>query len=68
MAVAHDPPRKERPKEVQYDEAPSIIKDHPFESRGEWWDLCKHCHLAESAHAETTLSYHYVGDDMPEED
>jgi hypothetical protein len=30
--------------------AASIITDHPFEPRAEWWSLCKRCGLAKSAH------------------
>jgi hypothetical protein len=45
-----------RPKEVAHDETPSIIIDHQFVPRGEWWSLCKQCNLAESAHKETTLN------------
>ena len=56
----------ERPREVGHDEAPSIIDDHAFEPRGEWWSLCEHCGLAESAHKETTLRFYYVDEDMPE--
>lgn len=53
-----------RPKEVTHDETPSIITDHPFEPRKEWWSLCRHCSLAESAHRETTLErFHYYSDD-----
>lgn len=55
----------DRPKEVGHDEAPAIISDHKFSPRGEWWSLCKHCRLAESAHLETELRY--VGDDMEPE-
>ena len=66
MATA-DVPKPLRPKEAMHDEAPSDIVDHAFESRGEWWDLCKHCHLAESAHRETTRNkIRYYSDDMPE--
>lgn len=43
-----------RPKEKQHDEAPSVIVDHAFEPKGEWWSLCKHCNRAESAHSDTT--------------
>jgi hypothetical protein len=58
-----------RPKEVQHDEAPSQIVDHPFEPRGEWYTLCKHCGLAESAHKETTLlPFRYFSEDMPDDD
>jgi hypothetical protein len=28
----------------------SLVTDHLFESKGEWWDLCKHCNLSEAAH------------------
>jgi 5-methylcytosine-specific restriction endonuclease McrA len=56
-----------RPKEVLHDETPSIVKDHKFEPRGEWWTLCKHCHLAESAHAETTRRFQYYSDDLTED-
>lgn len=45
----------ERPPEVVYDEAPSIISDHGFVPKGEWWSLCKNCNFAESAHKYTTL-------------
>lgn len=47
--------QKERPKEVAHDESPSIIQDHAFKPKGEWFTLCEHCNLAESAHNETTL-------------
>lgn len=59
----------ERPKEVQHDTTPSGITDHPFEPKGLWFTLCRHCNLAESAHAETTIKrpgrmpIHYIGDD-----
>jgi hypothetical protein len=57
----------DRPKEVMHDETPSIISDHPFEPKGEWWSLCKHCNLAESAHKETNLGrFRYYSDDVPE--
>jgi hypothetical protein len=56
-----------RPDEVAHDESPSVVEDHPYESKGEWWDLCRHCNLAESAHRESTV-LHYVGDDMVEEE
>lgn len=60
-----------RPKAVQHDDTPSGVTDHPFVPKGLWYTLCKHCNLAESAHAETTLrradhgrpEFHYVGDD-----
>jgi len=57
----------ERPKEVLHDESPSVITDHPFEPRGEWWTLCKICSLAEAAHKETTLKpFRYHSDDEEE--
>lgn len=67
--MAQDPTQR-RPKEVQHDEAPSIINDHPFAPKGEWWSLCAYpnCNLGEAAHKETTLQFRYVSDDMPEED
>ena len=66
MAAAEKPPK---PKEVFHDETPSNVVDHPFEPRTEWWTLCKHCGLAESAHAETTLlPFHYMSDYMPDEE
>jgi hypothetical protein len=58
-----------RPREVLHDQAPSVITDHPFIPKGEWWSLCGHenCNLAESAHAETTLNpIRYLGDDEDE--
>jgi hypothetical protein len=58
---------KKRPKEVAHDETPSGITDHAFEPKGEWWTLCRHCNFAESAHAETTMSFRYIGDDLPDE-
>lgn len=62
--------RKKRPKEVMHDQAPSLITDHPFEPRGEWWSLCKHCRLAQAAHKETTIPpdhlIRYYSDDTPE--
>jgi hypothetical protein len=55
------------PEPKSYDEAPAIITDHPFEPRNEWWSLCLHCSLAESAHAETTNPpFRYYSDDIPE--
>lgn len=65
--------KAERPKEVQHDETPSGITDHPFEPKGLWFTLCLHCNLAESAHAETTLKrperlrIRYVSDDMDDD-
>lgn len=62
---------KERPREVVHDESPSGITDHPFEPRGEWWTLCKHCSRAQAAHAETTVDGRriiigYYSDDNPD--
>ena len=57
---------KPRPKEVLHDEAPSLIVDHAFEPKGEWYTLCKHCNLSEAAHKETTLEIRYYSDDVPE--
>jgi hypothetical protein len=67
--MASDTPAK-RPKEIQHDESPSTITDHPFRPRGEWWTRCGYpgCNLSEAAHKETTLHFGYVGDDIPEED
>ena len=31
----------------------AVVTDHAFEPDGEWWGLCKHCHLAESTHQST---------------
>lgn len=33
----------------------SLIEDHPYEPRAEWWSLCKHCGLAQAAHASSTI-------------
>lgn len=41
---------------VGHDEAPSVIVDHPFEPRGAWWSLCKHCGLAQAAHSASTIN------------
>lgn len=58
---------EKRKKFVEYDEAPSGITDHAFEPRGEWYTLCRHCGLAQAAHAETTVEGRdhigYLGDD-----
>lgn len=56
---------QETPKlmEVFHDETPSMITDHKFSPRGEWFTLCKHCGLSEAAHAETELRYY--SDDNP---
>lgn len=61
--------KTQRPKQVQHDESPSGITDHAFEPKGAWFTLCRHCNLAESAHAETTINrpgrmpIHYISDD-----
>jgi hypothetical protein len=57
-----------KPKEIFHDEAPSIISDHAFEPRAQWWTLCKHCGMAESAHKETKLPFRYFGDDMSDDE
>lgn len=41
---------------IIHDEAPSIIKDHPFEPAAQWWSLCKHCNLAQAAHSSSTIN------------
>lgn len=56
-----------KPKEVHHDETPSNIVDHAFEPRGEWYTLCKHCGLAESAHQRTLRPIRYYSDDVPDE-
>jgi len=33
----------------------SIVTDHAFEPKGDWYTLCKHCNLGESAHRETSI-------------
>jgi hypothetical protein len=38
---------------VIHDETPSMVADHPFEPKGEWWSLCMYCNLSEAAHKET---------------
>lgn len=62
-------------REVAHDEAPAIISDHAFVSRGEWWDLCVTCGLAQAAHAEVSAEaieaerkahVAYYSDDNPE--
>lgn len=63
MMMATD---RERPKEVLHDESPSGITDHSFVPKDEWWSLCDICNLAQSAHADTTVPFRYVSDDMPE--
>jgi hypothetical protein len=68
MQMAPHAHRTPSPKEVLHDGAPSIITDHPFEPKGEWWSLCRHCNLAESTHQETTLlPLRYHSDDVEEE-
>lgn len=37
------------------DEAPPVVGDHPFEPRGKWWSLCKHCGKARAAHSSSTI-------------
>lgn len=63
--------KEEKTKEVGHDEAPAEIEDHPFEPRGEWYTLCKHCGLAQAAHSETTIDnlsrIGYYSDDNPED-
>lgn len=61
-----DTPKTHRAKEVMHDEAPSVITDHEFEPKGEWWSLCKHCNLAESAHKKAKMEIRYYSDDVPE--
>jgi hypothetical protein len=56
-----------RAAEVVHDETPSVVNDHPFEPKAEWWSMCKHCNLAESAHKETSI-LHYVGDEDDDEE
>lgn len=64
MAIQDGPDRR---KEVIHDETPSIISDHPFAPKGEWWSLCITCNLAESAHKETLMEkFRYYSDDVPE--
>lgn len=31
------------------------VTDHLFRPKREWWSLCRHCNLAESAHRTTAL-------------
>lgn len=56
----------DRPVEVAHDETPSIIDDHPYEPKAQWWTLCKHCNLAESAHSRSI--FRYIGDDDEDND
>lgn len=60
---------QKRPKEIQHDETPSGVTDHPFQPKAEWYTLCgfPNCNLAESAHAETTVKFRYFSDDTPDE-
>lgn len=37
------------------DEASPGVGDHPFDPKGEWWSLCKHCGLARAAHKTSTI-------------
>jgi hypothetical protein len=41
-----------------HDEAPSVIVDHPYTPRGEWWSLCRICGLAQAAHNSSTPEAH----------
>jgi hypothetical protein len=70
--ATNTPPIEKKPRlEVVHDETPPRKRDHPFEPRGEWWSLCRHCNLSEAAHSETTLTgrqhIRYYSDDNPEE-
>lgn len=33
----------------------SMVVDHAFTPRAEWWTLCHICNLSEAAHAATTI-------------
>lgn len=33
----------------------SLIEDHQYEPRAEWWSLCRHCNLAQAAHASSSI-------------
>lgn len=35
--------------------AATTVYDHPFEPRGEWWTVCRHCGLAEASHIASAL-------------
>lgn len=48
--------RKLKPQDEASEIDYSSPKDHPFEPRGAWYTLCKHCSLAEAAHDETTVN------------
>lgn len=68
MEVLMPVTKKKEPK--AHDETPSAITDHAFEPRGDWYTVCKHCHLAEAAHAETTIDWRdhiSYGDDMDDD-
>lgn len=69
--TAKDARRVKPMQPVLHDETPSRITDHAFTPRGEWYTLCKFCHLSEAAHVETTLTgrehIHYYSDDNPGE-
>lgn len=72
--MTQDTPKKSdtrapRLMEVMHDETPSGVTDHAFEPKHEWWSLCRHCNLAESAHAETTLlPIRYYSEDNPDDE
>lgn len=72
MAPDSTEEKTKRPREVQHDESPSGITDHPFTPKGLWYTLCSYCNLAESAHAETRnphpIRISYVADDMAPDD
>lgn len=68
------PTKPKRVRPIQHDETPSGVTNHAFEPKGAWYTLCKHCNLAESAHAETTTTresrkflVRYYSDDNPED-
>lgn len=50
-------------KEITRDgEKPAeLITDHKWSPIDEWWTRCRHCRLAQAAHAESELQYY--GDD-----
>lgn len=37
------------------DQTPAPVEGHAFEPKGAWWTTCKHCGLAEAAHASSTV-------------
>jgi hypothetical protein len=47
----------EKREVVDPDPGPAPVDDHPFEPRGAWYTLCKHCGLGEAAHKETTIDW-----------